>query len=49
MSQTGGDAIPFKSAFKDVIFRKGWNLNMERPEGITDNKTDQEGNYIQIG
>ncbi|KAL9361259.1 hypothetical protein Peur_044044 [Populus x canadensis] len=39
--QTGGDAIPFRSAFKDVIFRLSWGLNIERPLGIQ-NKLDME-------
>ncbi|KAG6737020.1 hypothetical protein POTOM_060020 [Populus tomentosa] len=30
----GGDAIPFRSAFKDVIFRRSWGLNVERPLGF---------------
>ncbi|XP_050231099.1 4-alpha-glucanotransferase DPE2 [Mercurialis annua] len=38
--QTSGDAIPFRSAFKDVIFRKNWNLNTERPLGVQ-NKVDK--------
>uniref|UniRef100_A0A2P2MKW7 4-alpha-glucanotransferase n=1 Tax=Rhizophora mucronata TaxID=61149 RepID=A0A2P2MKW7_RHIMU len=37
--QTGGDSIPFRSAFKDVIFRRSWGLNMERPLGVQ-NKLD---------
>ncbi|XP_065853062.1 4-alpha-glucanotransferase DPE2 [Euphorbia lathyris] len=32
--QTGGDAMPFTSAFKDVIFRRSRNLNIERPLGV---------------
>ncbi|KAJ6921479.1 hypothetical protein NC652_015401 [Populus alba x Populus x berolinensis] len=39
--QTGGDAIPFRSAFKDVIFRQSWDLNIERPLGIQ-NRLDME-------
>ncbi|KAJ6778942.1 hypothetical protein OIU74_002680 [Salix koriyanagi] len=39
--QTGGDAIPFTSAFKDVIFRRTWGLNIERSPGIQ-NKLDKE-------
>ncbi|KAJ6756564.1 hypothetical protein OIU79_028868 [Salix purpurea] len=42
--QTGGDAIPFTSAFKDVIFRRTWGLNIERSPGIQ-NKLDKEGNF----
>ncbi|KAJ8770417.1 hypothetical protein K2173_015031 [Erythroxylum novogranatense] len=32
--QTGGDGIPFRSAFKDVIFRRSWSLEIERPLGV---------------
>ncbi|KAJ6332227.1 hypothetical protein OIU76_010588 [Salix suchowensis] len=39
--QTGVDAIPFRSAFKDVIFRQSWGLNIERSLGIQ-NKLDTE-------
>lgn len=42
--QTGGDAIPFRSAFKNVIFRRSWNLSIERPLGVQ-NKLDKEGKY----
>ncbi|KAF9679489.1 hypothetical protein SADUNF_Sadunf06G0020200 [Salix dunnii] len=38
---TGVDAIPFRSAFKDVIFRQSWGLNIERSLGIQ-NKLDME-------
>ncbi|EOY08695.1 Disproportionating enzyme 2 isoform 1 [Theobroma cacao] len=39
--QTGGDALPFRSAFKDVIFCKGSTLNIDRPEVILQDKLDQ--------
>ncbi|KAK4481786.1 hypothetical protein RD792_012697 [Penstemon davidsonii] len=29
--QTGSDDLPLKSAFKDVIFRNSWNLEVESP------------------
>ncbi|XP_010315588.2 4-alpha-glucanotransferase DPE2 isoform X3 [Solanum lycopersicum] len=41
--QTGSDNIPFRSAFKDVIFRTSWSLGGERPLEITQNKLDQDG------
>lgn len=40
--QTGGDALPFRSAFKDVIFCKSSTLNIDRPEEIPPDKLDQE-------
>ncbi|XP_031127124.1 4-alpha-glucanotransferase DPE2-like isoform X2 [Ipomoea triloba] len=40
--QTGSDDIPFKSAFKDVIFRRTWNLDVEMPLGAIQSKLDQE-------
>ncbi|XP_060191492.1 4-alpha-glucanotransferase DPE2 isoform X3 [Lycium barbarum] len=43
---TGSDNIPFRSAFKDVIFRTSWSLDVERPLGITQNKLDQDGSVI---
>lgn len=39
--QTGGDAIPFRSAFKNVIFHRSCNLDIERPLGVQ-NKLDME-------
>nr|GMC86043.1 4-alpha-glucanotransferase DPE2 [Ipomoea batatas] len=44
--QTGSDDIPFKSAFKDVIFRRTWNLDVEMPLGGIQSKLDQEGRII---
>ncbi|KAL9336080.1 hypothetical protein Peur_070568 [Populus x canadensis] len=43
--RAGGDAIAFRSAFKDVIFRRSWGLNIERPLGIQ-NKLDKEGRFV---
>ncbi|KAB5519258.1 hypothetical protein DKX38_023577 [Salix brachista] len=45
--QTGGDAIPFTSAFKDVIFRRTWGLNVERSPGIQ-NKLDKEVDAVLV-
>ncbi|KDP35768.1 hypothetical protein JCGZ_10848 [Jatropha curcas] len=39
--QTGDDAIPFRSAFKNVIFCRSFNLKIERPLGVQ-NKLDNE-------
>eukprot|EP00257_Ricinus_communis_P026524 XP_025013938.1 4-alpha-glucanotransferase DPE2 isoform X2 [Ricinus communis] len=43
--QSGGDAILFRSAFKDVIFRKSWNLNIERPLEVQ-NKLEKEDGIV---
>ncbi|KAJ0044000.1 hypothetical protein Pint_18427 [Pistacia integerrima] len=40
--QTGGDALPFRSAFKNVIFRESLSLIIERPEGVIQDKLDGE-------
>ncbi|KAB1222667.1 4-alpha-glucanotransferase DPE2 [Morella rubra] len=39
---TGSDDHPFRSAFKNVIFNRTWNLNIERPLGAIQNKLDEE-------
>ncbi|KAJ4706736.1 4-alpha-glucanotransferase DPE2 [Melia azedarach] len=44
--QTGGDALPFRSAFKNVIFRQSISLNIEKPEGLIRNKLDQEDSIL---
>ncbi|KAJ8444385.1 hypothetical protein Cgig2_026589 [Carnegiea gigantea] len=36
--QTGSDALPFRSAFKDVIFRNSSSLRLERPLGELQHK-----------
>lgn len=36
--QTGSDALPFRSAFKDVIFRNSSSLMVERPLGMLQHK-----------
>ncbi|XP_019250677.1 PREDICTED: 4-alpha-glucanotransferase DPE2 [Nicotiana attenuata] len=46
--QTGSDNIPFSSAFKDVIFGRSWSLGVERPLGITQNTSDQDGSVLQF-
>ncbi|XAR48322.1 4-alpha-glucanotransferase [Bertholletia excelsa] len=44
--QTGSDGLPFRSAFKDVIFRKTWSLNIERPLGVIQSKLDEKDAVI---
>lgn len=39
--QTGSDDIPFRSAFKNVIFNRSWNLNVERPLVTVQNKLEE--------
>lgn len=39
--QTGSDTLPFTSAFKDVIFRHSFSLEVERPLGVLHNKLDK--------
>ncbi|KAJ7976533.1 4-alpha-glucanotransferase DPE2 [Quillaja saponaria] len=40
--QTGSDALPFRSAFKNVIFRQSFDWKIEAPVGIKNIKVDQE-------
>ncbi|KAL3533414.1 hypothetical protein ACH5RR_006935 [Cinchona calisaya] len=40
--QTGSDGLPFRSAFKNVIFRKSWSLKIERPRGVAHQELHQE-------
>lgn len=44
--QTGSDALPFTSAFKDVIFRNTSSLIVERPLGVLQNKLGLDGNFL---
>ncbi|PON44078.1 Glycoside hydrolase [Trema orientale] len=44
--QTGADTLPFRSAFKDVIFRRSFTLKVERPLGVIENKLDNEDSII---
>ncbi|CAK9178925.1 unnamed protein product, partial [Ilex paraguariensis] len=39
---TGSDGLPFRSAFKNVIFRRSLHLDIERPLAVIQNKLDQE-------
>ncbi|CAN1256474.1 4-alpha-glucanotransferase DPE2 [Linum perenne] len=42
--QTGDDDIPFRSAFKNVIFNSSWNMKVERPLGVQ-SKLEKEGEF----
>ncbi|XP_031103211.1 4-alpha-glucanotransferase DPE2-like [Ipomoea triloba] len=44
--QTGSDGIPFRSAFKDVIFRKSGSLDIEKPHVPIQTKLGQEDSII---
>ncbi|GMP97966.1 hypothetical protein CsSME_00046023 [Camellia sinensis var. sinensis] len=44
--QIGSDSLPFKTAFKNVIFRKQWSFDIERPLGVIQNKLDENDSVI---
>lgn len=44
--QNGSDSLPFKNAFKNVIFRKSSSLAIQKPLGTIQNKLDNEGNIF---
>ncbi|KAG7962175.1 hypothetical protein I3843_09G052400 [Carya illinoinensis] len=44
--QTGSDDLPFRSAFKNVIFNRSWNLNVERPLGSIQNNLEGEDTLL---
>ncbi|XP_039010895.1 4-alpha-glucanotransferase DPE2-like [Hibiscus syriacus] len=44
--QTGSDALPFRSAFKDVIFCKTSTSNINSPEVVLQDKLDQEDSIL---
>lgn len=44
--QTGSDDLPFRSAFKDVILKGGWSLEIERPLGVLRNVSVAEGSVL---
>ncbi|XVE90753.1 hypothetical protein DITRI_Ditri20bG0102400 [Diplodiscus trichospermus] len=44
--QTGGDALPSRSAFKDVIFCKNSTLSIDRPEVFHQDTLDQEESVL---
>uniref|UniRef100_A0A2N9HXH8 4-alpha-glucanotransferase n=1 Tax=Fagus sylvatica TaxID=28930 RepID=A0A2N9HXH8_FAGSY len=46
--QTGSDDLPFRSAFKNVIFNRSWALNIETPLGAIQNKPDEEAETVLI-
>ncbi|KAJ7972058.1 4-alpha-glucanotransferase dpe2-like protein [Quillaja saponaria] len=46
--QTGSDALPFRSAFKNVIFWKSCDWKLEAPAPINNIKMDQEAGTIFV-
>lgn len=44
--QTGADALPFASAFKDVIFHGSLSLTIARPLGVLQNKLGLEDSVL---
>ncbi|OIW03226.1 hypothetical protein TanjilG_13020 [Lupinus angustifolius] len=46
--QTGSDAIPFTSAFKDVIFRQSWDSSKEATIGVNHIKLVPEAESIVV-
>ncbi|KAL3841131.1 hypothetical protein ACJIZ3_025722 [Penstemon smallii] len=44
--QTGSDDLPLKSAFKDVIFRNSWNLEVESPLEAIQSPLHEEDSVI---
>lgn len=44
--KTGSDSLPFRSAFKDVIFRRSWSLDVEKPHGVSTDNLDQEDSVV---
>nr|GEW53010.1 hypothetical protein [Tanacetum cinerariifolium] len=44
--KTGSDSLPFKSAFKDVIFHKSGSLAIEKPLGVVQNKLENKDSVI---
>ncbi|KAH1194517.1 4-alpha-glucanotransferase DPE2 [Glycine max] len=45
--QTGSDALPFRSAFKDVIFRQSWDLS-DATVGVNHINVEPEGEAILV-
>ncbi|XP_010508798.1 PREDICTED: 4-alpha-glucanotransferase DPE2 [Camelina sativa] len=44
--QTGDQALPFRSAFKDVIFHQSFEMKVEKPLGVFENKSDQDDSVV---
>nr|GEU34968.1 4-alpha-glucanotransferase DPE2 [Tanacetum cinerariifolium] len=44
--KTGSDSLPFKSAFKDVIFCQSGSLAIEKPLGVVQNQLENEDSVI---
>jgi len=46
--QTGSDALPFRSAFRDVIFRQSWDSSINTTTGVSRINLEPEGKILQI-
>ncbi|XP_024016763.1 4-alpha-glucanotransferase DPE2 isoform X2 [Eutrema salsugineum] len=44
--QSADQSLPFRSAFKDVIFRNTREVEIERPLGVFENKSDQDDSVV---
>ncbi|KAJ1404519.1 Immunoglobulin-like fold [Sesbania bispinosa] len=44
--QTGSDALPFRSAFRDVIFRQSWDSSIEKTTGVNHNNFETDVYYF---
>ncbi|KAF7803970.1 4-alpha-glucanotransferase DPE2 isoform X1 [Senna tora] len=44
--QTGSDALPFRSAFRNVIFRRSWDLSLNASKGVNHIKFSQEDTVV---
>ncbi|KAJ0258508.1 hypothetical protein HA466_0072840 [Hirschfeldia incana] len=44
--QSGDQALPFRSAFKDVIFRNTGDVEVGKPLGVFENKSDQDDSVV---
>uniref|UniRef100_A0A1J3EMA5 4-alpha-glucanotransferase n=1 Tax=Noccaea caerulescens TaxID=107243 RepID=A0A1J3EMA5_NOCCA len=44
--QSGDQALPFRSAFKDVIFRNTSDVKVEKSLGVFENKSDQDDSVV---
>ncbi|KAL6225879.1 hypothetical protein ACLB2K_004728 [Fragaria x ananassa] len=44
--QVGADALPFKSAFKDVVFRRECTLEIEKPLGLIQNSLQNDDSLL---
>lgn len=46
--QTGSDALPFRSAFRDVIFRQSWDSSVKTTTGVNHINLEPEAESILI-